>query len=206
MVFVEPVKSVIRQLYINNVISKVEDIGNSVSDVQIEVPDTDLLSIVGEDEDDNGEFSELLNDILKYQNGQSSLTCLGILEIKDLEIKEPIWDSCSKTALRFGVGRYPLSGRIGDTGNVAILGHRNRHISTIFYRLQSIKIGTEVIIVTTDGTEHRYFVVNTKNVSPDKLSGYLNDNSDSEEQLTLVTCASELGKGWRFLAICKKGR
>lgn len=199
----EPVKSAYRQKVIDDSLVSVEDqILRGEGEITYEVPLSDSFSIVGEDEEDDGDIKDLLDDIAEYNNKKKKLHCIGILEIPSIEVKEPIWDECDRVALRFGVGRYPSSANFGENKNVTILGHRNRHISTIFYRLQKIEANAVVRVTLADGSQRVYEVTDRVNVPPKDLPKKLSAESADSEQLTLVTCATELGKGWRFLAIC----
>ena len=48
-----------------------------------------------------------------------------------------------------------------------------------------------------------YEVYKRVNVGPSELAGYIDSTASKKEQLSLVTCATERGKGWRFIAICR---
>ena len=83
-----------------------------------------------------------------------------------------------------------------------ILGHRNRHTSTMFYRLSEVRKGDKVSFVKQDGTKLDYKVKEVRFCSPKKLVNNIVSGASDSEQLTLVSCATELGKGFRRLVIC----
>ena len=141
----------------------------------------------------------------EYKAPDSSLKLIGVIEIPSIDTKVPVWEGVSVKALRFGVGRYPLSADLGsDKGNCFIMGHRNRHLSTIFCRLQYVKIGDRVLVSTKDERNIEYKVSKTFAVPPDRITEYMNSPKNAPGTLTLCTCLTERGKGWRFVAQCTK--
>ena len=118
------------------------------------------------------------------------LTLLGILERPCIDVKEPIWDRCSTTALRFGVGRFPETCNIGEAANCTLFGHRMRQSKTIFWQLQTLEkhIGEEVIVTTTDGVRHNYKIYDTVYVKDAAIDPYLRSDLFDTEHLCLATC------------------
>lgn len=184
------IKTRIRQNVSDEAIEAVESViddGGGV--ITIKLPVTDYLEVHGE----NGESDTTIKDLLRKMDSISSehedIRLLGILEIPCIELKEPIWDSCSATALRFGVGRFPQTCQIGDEGTCTLFGHRMES-HTIFWNLQSLEnyIGEEVIVTTTDGTMHRYRIESTTYVKDAGLDPYMRSDSFDTEHLCLATC------------------
>lgn len=184
------IKTRIRQNVADEAIKAAESViddGGGV--ITIKLPVTDYLEVHGE----NGESDTTIKDLLREMDSISSehedIRLLGILEIPCIELKEPIWDSCSATALRFGVGRFPQTCNIGDEGTCTLFGHRMES-HTIFWNLQSLEnyIGEEVIVTTTDGTMHRYRIESTTYVKDAGLDPYMRSDSFDTEHLCLATC------------------
>ena len=69
---------------------------------------------------------------------------------------------------------------------------------SLFYN----KKGDTVQFVKSDGTELNYKVKDVRIVSPKNLMKNIVSSASSNPQLTLVTCATEHGKGYRRLVIC----
>ena len=211
-----PLISRIRQQYIDSYVDCFEkNMANESVDApdEIDVPDTDIFAIEGEEDIEEGEQDMSLlieetdsgNAFDDYQKKDSKLKLIGIIEIPSIDTKVPVWDGVSIKALRFGVGRYPLSAELGsDKGDCFIMGHRNRHLSTIFCRLQNVKVGDQVLVTTKDGRDIEYKVSNTFAVPPESITEYMNTPKDAPGTLTLCTCLTERGKGWRFIAQCTK--
>ena len=143
-------------------------------------------SAIEEGGDKKVTFEVPVSDFYQHE----TLTLIGILEIPCIDVKEPIWDSCSSTALRFGVGRFPQTAQIGEDANCTIFGHRMRQSQTIFWQLQMLEehIGEEVIVTTTDGIQHRYTISDTVYVTDAAIDPYLSADLFDSEHLCLATC------------------
>lgn len=214
VILYEPLISRIRQHYMDGYIEKFEQStasGTLDALEDVDVPGSPVFAIEGE----SPQKEESLNvapssmSVLSEEPVSSkvpgTLDLIGVIEIPSIDTKVPVWEGVSVKALRFGVGRYPLSSPLGsDHGNCFIMGHRNRHLSTIFCRLQYVKEGAKVYVTTKDSKVIEYEVSKTVAVPPDKVSDYMLDPADGSSRLTLCTCITERGKGWRFIAVCTK--
>lgn len=192
LALIEPIKSWIRQSYSNAAVEAAEEAvihGSGV--ITFNVPKSDALAVEGEDGEINVGLDKLLKDMSDLSDEHESLTLLGILEIPCIDVKEPIWDTCSTNALRYGVGRYPGTVNIGEDGLCNIFGHRQ--IGDIDTKLGSIQylvehIGEEVIVTTTDGTTHIYKIVDTVYVKDAELMPYLDPTTYDRETLCITAC------------------
>jgi sortase A len=79
-----------------------------------------------------------------------------------------------------GAGHIPQSGMPGQSGNIALAGHRD----TCFRPLRDI-VQDDLITLTTLHGEYRYRVVSLKVVAPTDVSVL---RHTEKEILTLVTC------------------
>ncbi|SCW51262.1 LPXTG-site transpeptidase (sortase) family protein [Ruminococcaceae bacterium YRB3002] len=166
------------------------------------------FEVAGESYDFYGEeeeLQELYNEVEDMEANlpdNISLTCIGILKIDKINLNLPCWHVASRVALRYGLGHYEESVMPGESGNSTILGHRNQHTSTMFYRLKEVKKNDTVRFLLPSGRELVYKVKEVKFVSPEHLVENIVGDASSSERLTLVTCATERGKGYRRLVIC----
>ena len=142
---------------VKTVESVIEDGGEDK--VTFEVPISDFLSVDGELGEDDTTLDELMREMSELSSNHETLTLIGILEIPCLEVKEPIWDSCSSTALRFWQ-----------------LQTLEKHI------------GEEVIVTTTDGIRHTYKIYDTVYVKDAAIDPYLTAELFDTEHLCLATC------------------
>ena len=187
------IKKMARQMVIDRAKNAAESaINNGEGDVTYNVPDSDFYAIDGELGEEDVSPDRLIDEMTSLSSNHKSLKLIGLIEIPCIKVKEPIWDSCSKTALRFGVGRFPETCKIGEPGNCTIFGHRMRQSKTIFWQLQKLskKIGEEVIVTTTDGVKHRYRIVDTVYVKDSAVDPYLTPDLFTSEHLCIATCGS----------------
>ena len=168
--------------------SVVDDGGQE--EITFEVPVSDFYKVDGEWGEDDAGLEDLLREMTDLSLQHEKLTLIGILEIPCIDVKEPIWDSCSATALRFGVGRFPQTAHIGEDANCTIFGHRMRQSKTIFWQLQMLEehIGEEVIVTTPDGIRHNYTISDTVYVKDKALDPYLTSDIFDTEHLCIATC------------------
>jgi sortase A len=105
---------------------------------------------------------------------------LGKIEIDRIGVAAMILEGIDNRTLRRAVGHIPGTPLPGQTGNVAIAGHRD----TFFRALRKIQRDDEIRLTTVDGS-YRYVVDSMQVVEPDDMR-VLDDSSDTI--LTLVTC------------------
>ena len=190
LIFNEIIRSQIRtdiSLYAIEAAESVIDDGGGV--ITVKLPVTDYLRVNGENGEDNKNMQDLLHEMDDISSEHEDITLLGILQIPCIELKEPIWDSCSSVALRFGVGRFPQTCYIGESGTCTLFGHR-METHTIFWNLQDLEnfVGEKVIVTTTDGVMHEYRIKATTYVIDADIDPYLRADSSDTEYLCLATC------------------
>ncbi len=105
---------------------------------------------------------------------------IGRLEIPRLELSAIVIEGDDSKTLRRAVGHIPGTPLPGQTGNVAITGHRD----TFFRPLRKVRLNDLIVLTTLEG-EYRYRVISTRVVSPDNIAVL---NAGDGEILTLVTC------------------
>jgi sortase A len=105
---------------------------------------------------------------------------LGRLEIPRLGLEVMVAEGTRGWVLRRGAGHLPGTPLPGDSGNVALAGHRDRH----FRPLKDVAPGDEILLTTPHGT-FRYRVEWTRIVEPKDVE--VLDPTD-QPTLTLVTC------------------
>jgi sortase A len=105
---------------------------------------------------------------------------LALLRIPKIHLEVPVFDDTNELALNRGVGRIVGTARPGETGNLAIAGHRDG----FFRGLKDIGVGDEIELVTRDATE-LYSVSEVTIVDPGDVSVL---DPTTEATITLVTC------------------
>ena len=119
------------------------------------------------------------------------------LEIPKLDVDVVVVEGTSPAALRAGAGHYPNTPLPGETGNVAIAGHRTTY-GRPFNRMDELVDGDKVIL-TTPIARHVYeimgdpFVVEPTDWSP------IEDFPPRGSFLTLTTCHPEGSDAYRLI-------
>lgn len=104
----------------------------------------------------------------------------AVLRFPDLELSVAVFDNAQRPALELGAGWVEGTAVPGDSGNVAIAGHRDG----FFRPLEKIQTGQEILLVTQDRSL-RYRVDNIAIVDPLDVSVL---EPTSKSVLTLITC------------------
>jgi sortase A len=105
---------------------------------------------------------------------------LGRIEVPRIGLSAMIMEGTTGRTLRLAVGHIPGTPMPGQTGNVAIAGHRD----TFFRPLRNIQQGDRITLTTLNGA-NIYLVDSTRVVAPEEMQ--VLDNSE-DAVLTLVTC------------------
>jgi sortase A len=108
------------------------------------------------------------------------LSPLGRIEIRAIGLSAMIMEGTDPRTLRRAVGHIPGTPLPGQSGNVALAGHRD----TFFRALRNVHDGDEITLQVRSGL-YRYRVDSITVVDPDDTR-VLNDSDG--EVLTLVTC------------------
>jgi sortase A len=105
---------------------------------------------------------------------------IGRLNIPSIDLSVIVLNGTDEWVLNQAVGRIEGTALPGESGNLGIAGHRDRH----FRVLRKIREGDEIMLTTTQGT-YRYSVANTEIVNPTDTRVL---KPSSQPCLTLVTC------------------
>lgn len=105
---------------------------------------------------------------------------IGRIEIGRLGLSAIIVEGDSPSLLRRAVGHVPGTAMPGESGNMALTGHRD----TFFRSLRQIRQG-DLITLETMGGQYQYAAESTDIVSPAATEVL---RSSSEQELTLITC------------------
>jgi len=126
----------------------------------------------------------------KYDPAEKlTLTAVGTIKIDKIDLLIPLWDGAGIIPLRYGAGLLEGSARPGQDGNSVILGHRMKTYGSLFNRLDEVAVGDSVVITTVDGTVYTYIVDNViPKLEPAELINYIQVDSGTGKQLTLITC------------------
>jgi sortase A len=105
---------------------------------------------------------------------------IGILRIPKIDVEVPVLEGTDDLVLNRGVGHVAGTANPGESGNVAIAGHRDG----FFRGLKDVALGDKIELVTTQGTEtfviDRIIIVDPTDVSVLQPR--------PRPSLTLITC------------------
>ncbi|WP_170834787.1 class D sortase [Natronincola peptidivorans] len=135
---------------------------------------------IEEIEEDSEENQQEVKEIPK-----PSIQTRGRIEIPRINLRLPILQGTSNTALNRGAGHLTGTNLPGEIGNAAIAAHRGHSYGRLFNRLDELEVG-DIIIIYFNNHNYQYTVYETKLVKPTEIS-VLNRNS-RDRVLTLITC------------------
>lgn len=131
------------------------------------------------------QFDQVLKDanLVRVESLGSAVregSALGRIEIGQIGLTVMILEGTSEETLERAVGHIQGTSLPGQSGNVAIAGHRD----TYFRGLRKIRLGDEITLTTLNGS-YRYRVDSTKVVAPEQTEVL---DAVADDILTLVTC------------------
>jgi len=151
--------------------------------------DSGALKVYGEETD-----QEVLSPVFSYDDsalskldGNTTLQILGIIEIDRIQLRLPVLEGVGRVPLRYGAGRYPQSGHIGDPGVCALFGHRMYEYGNLFNRMDEVQEGDLIAVSTVDQLRYIYEVSHVSIVEPQALLKELNQPVEGS-YIALVTC------------------
>lgn len=145
-----------------------------------------------EDKEEEPSSTEKKKDSLLSEDG-----VIGIIKIKSIGIRYPVFEGTGNAALNAGIGHEPDTAGIGEKGNCVLCGHNGSRHGTFFTTLSQVKIGDMVELTDKKGDVHRYVIAETKVIDPTDISIKVQGD---DEILTLFTCANHGTR--RFVCIC----
>ena len=123
---------------------------------------------------------------------------IGIIEIKSIDIRYPIFEGAGSTQLNLGIGHMENTAPLCEKGNAVLAGHNGSRRGVFFTNLSNISIGAKVKVTNKDKVTHTYEAYETGVYGPYDETVY----AESEEEcLTLFTCAYSGSR--RFVVRCR---
>ncbi len=194
----DPVMSILRDNRTNDLLKEVENGSPTV------IVNRDDLAINGE------EYENLYQDPNATEETMPSvdlpadvkLTAVGTIKIPKIDLYLPLWDDAGIVPLRYGAGMLAGTAMPGEEGNLVVLGHRMKKAGSLFNRLNEVAVGDEVIITTQDKAKHVYVIDEViPKLEPTELYKYIEKDSGTGKQITLITCTPVGVGSHRILAI-----
>jgi sortase A len=121
----------------------------------------------------------------------------GMLRIDAIDLELPILKGVTEANLKTTVASIQGTGELGQTGNFAIAGHRNRKFGSIFNRLDELDVG-DSIRVDNGRQQFEYIVTEKLYVKPEDV--WVLQGNGRDREITLVTC-HPIGKSTHRLIV-----
>lgn len=113
---------------------------------------------------------------------------LAVIRVPDLAVAAQVFSDVDNQALEAGAAWVSATTRPGETGNIAIAGHRDSY----FRPLEDIPLGTRISMTTSQG--ERFFTVSSVEIVDPLDTSPLAPTA--ETTLTLITCYPFRYKGF----------
>ena len=125
---------------------------------------------------------------MEYETMPSNLKgykVIGKLEIPKINLTTYILEETTDETLKISVTK--LNGpQINEIGNFCIIGH-NYLNSKMFFKLKKVEKDDEIILTDTFNESVKYKVYEVKEILPNQVE-VLNQNTQEEKEVTLITC------------------
>lgn len=109
----------------------------------------------------------------------------GMLIIDKIDLNLPILHGATEKNLKTTVASIENTGQLGQIGNYAIAGHRNRTYGRNFNRLDELEEGDKIEV--NDGQKlYEYTVEEKLYVLPEEV--WVLESNEVDKEITLVTC------------------
>ncbi|MCL2350963.1 MAG: class D sortase [Firmicutes bacterium] len=109
----------------------------------------------------------------------------GIITIQKIGLKSPIVTGASAHNLNIAVCSVDDTGKMGQTGNYVLAGHKSRVRGRHFNRLSELAPGDEVV---TENKQYLYTYAVTEIFSVTPEDTWVMDQVSDKKQITLITC------------------
>ena len=113
---------------------------------------------------------------------------VGTIEIPAINLKYPILEEASKSAIEVAVAVYYGPG-LNEIGNTTIVGHNYRN-GTFFSNNKKLVEGDKVYITDNSGTKVTYVIYKTYTTAPED-SEYLDRDTQGKREISLTTCTDD---------------
>ena len=158
-----------------NEISKNEQEGNAIIG-NIISPDIGIENIIGGDSSSNN------------INTYKGFPMVGTIEIPAIDLKYPVLQDASKSAMEVSVGIYDGPG-LNVVGNTTIAGHNYRD-GRFFSKNKNLVEGDKIYITDLSGKRIEYIIYKTYTTSPED-SSYLDRDTQGKREISLTTCTDD---------------
>lgn len=116
---------------------------------------------------------------------------VGTIEIPAINLKYPVLEEASKSAIEVAVAVYYGPG-LNEVGNTVLVAHNYRN-GTFFSNNKKLVIGDKIYITDATGRKIEYNVYNTYTTSDMDFS-YATRDTNGKREISLSTCTTDASK------------
>lgn len=138
--------------------------------------------------DNNNLSNDNNNSSNDNKNTYKGFTMVGTIEIPSINLKYPVLEDASKSAMEVAVGIYDGPG-LNKVGNTTIAGHNYRN-GTFFSNNKKLENNDKIYITDISGQKITYIIYKIYTTSPED-SEYLGRNTNGKRELSLTTCTDD---------------
>ena len=113
---------------------------------------------------------------------------VGTIEIPAINLKYPVLEEASKSAIEVAVAVYYGPG-LNEIGNTTIVGHNYRN-GTFFSNNKNLVEGDKVYITDNSGNKITSVIYKTYTTAPED-SDYLDRDTQGKREISLLTCTDD---------------
>ena len=113
---------------------------------------------------------------------------VGTIEIPAINLKYPVLEEASKSAIEVAVAVYYGPG-LNEVGNTTIVGHNYKN-GTFFSNNKKLVEGDKVYITDNSGNKITYVIYKTYTTAPED-SDYLDRDTQGKREISLLTCTDD---------------
>lgn len=128
------------------------------------------------------------NSSNENKNTYKGFPMVGTIEIPSINLKYPVLENASKSAMEVAVGIYDGPG-LNKIGNTTIAGHNYRN-GTFFSNNKKLVNNDKIYITDTSGQKVTYIIYKIYTTSPED-SEYLGRDTNGKREISLTTCTDD---------------
>lgn len=173
-------------ILITSFILKIKNSQEKENNNQIALTDNTINSnIIDTNEEQNNNEIKIKNKTRTMAKKLKGFEIIGKIEIPKLNVEKYILSETSTKSLKVSVTKV-CGPEINEIGNFCIAGH---NYNKIFGKIKTLETNDKILLTDVYGDTITYQVYDVYKTSPKDVS-CLNQDTQSEKELTLITCTA----------------
>lgn len=173
-------------ILITSFIIKIKNSHEHKNDNQIDLSNNIINSnIIDTNEEQNNNEIKIKNKTRNMQKELKGFEIIGKIEIPKLNVEKYILSETSTKSLKVSVTKI-CGPKINEIGNFCIAGH---NYNKVFGKIKTLEKNDKILLTDVYGDTITYQVYDVYKTNPKDVS-CLNQDTQSEKELTLITCTA----------------